>query len=58
MRFIVKYGDLIAVMAGGVAIGAGEVLGDVSPVWWGVWGSGVLAVAGARAYRRRLERQS
>jgi hypothetical protein len=58
MQFIVRYGDVLAVVAGGVAIGAAEALADVSPVWWGVWLAGVIAVAGARIYRRRLERQA
>ncbi|MET9126967.1 hypothetical protein [Streptomyces sp. NPDC004528] len=57
MQFIVRNGDVVAVVAGGVAIGAGSALADVSLAWWVLWGASVIAVAGARIYRRRLSQR-
>jgi hypothetical protein len=54
--FIVRYGDVIAVVAGGVTLAAAGVLGDVAPAWWIVWAAGAVIVAGARVYRSRLDR--
>lgn len=54
--FIVRYGDVIAVAAGGITLAAASVLGDVAPAWWIVWAAGAVTVAGARVYRGRLDR--
>ncbi|MFD7068500.1 hypothetical protein ACFV97_14895 [Streptomyces sp. NPDC059913] len=53
---IVRYGDLLAVAAGGATLAAASAAGDVDPLWWILWGVFAAIVAGARIYRSRLDR--
>jgi hypothetical protein len=56
MNPIVRYGDLLAVAAGGITLAAASVAGEVDPLWWILWGVCAAIVAGARVYRGRLGR--
>ncbi len=53
---IVRYGDLLAVAAAAPHSPQRPPPGDVDPLWWILWGVFAAIVAGARIYRRRLDR--
>ncbi|MYU24743.1 hypothetical protein [Streptomyces sp. SID8352] len=54
---LVRYIDVIAIAAGGVALAVAAALGRPAGGWWIAWAVVVVLVAGSRLYQRRLNRR-
>ncbi|WP_405799256.1 hypothetical protein [Streptomyces sp. NBC_01506] len=54
---LIRYGDVIAVAAGGITIAAAGILAPAHPAVWIAWAVAAMAVAAARLYRHQLRRR-
>ncbi|GHH31133.1 hypothetical protein [Streptomyces rubradiris] len=57
MKKLIRYGDALAVAAGGATLAAAGTLGTVHPALWACWGAAAAAVAASQWYRYGLTRR-
>ncbi|MFF9733740.1 hypothetical protein ACF1GX_30480 [Streptomyces albidoflavus] len=57
MHTLIRYGDVLAITAGGIALAAAGLTTHLAYGWWIAWGITAVVVAGSRAYRRQLDRR-